>query len=432
MRRPSDRKELRMTRQTDEHAGRTRDQQLRDRARDVIANGMYGHQSVASLPDGFPQFFARGEGSRLWDVDGKEYIDLMCSYGPIVLGHCHPAVDRAAAERQGNGDCFNGPTEAMVELAELLVGITPFADWAWFAKNGTDATVYALSLARAHTGKRYVLRAKGAYHGAAPVWMKGNAGTLPEDHAYQLDYEYNDLDSVRAAVELAGDDLAAVIVSAFRHDVFRDQELPTHEFAQGLRDLCDATGAVLILDDVRAGFRLDLGGSWERVGVRPDLSAYCKAIANGYPISAVLGRAELQEATGRVFDTGSYWFQAAPMAAAIATITQLQEIDGIGRMERAGNLLRKGLAEQSASHGVPVTQSGPPQLPFVTFAGDNGAAFDTPRARLFSSEAVKRGVYLHPYHNGFLSAAHTEADINQILEVTDVAFSAVRREFHGE
>lgn len=409
-----------------------RDRELRERAAKVIANGMYGHQSVAALPEAFPQFFARGEGSRLWDVDGKEYIDLMCSYGPIVLGHRNAAVDRAAAEQQARGECFNGPTEAMVELAELLVGITPFADWAWFAKNGTDATVYALSLARAHTGKRYVLRARGAYHGAAPVWMKGSPGTLPEDSAYQLDYIYNDLASVQRAVEDAGDDLAAIIVSAFKHDVFIDQELPTREFAQGLRDICDSTGAILILDDVRAGFRLDLGGSWETIGVRPDLSAYCKAIGNGYPISAVLGSEKLADVTGRVFDTGSYWFQGAPMAAAVATITQLQETDGIGRMERAGTLLREGLAEQSKAHGVRINQTGPPQLSLVTFGGDNGAAFDVPRAKLFSTEVVRRGVYMHPVHNGFLSAAHTDDDIRQVLEVTDEAFAAVRREFGDE
>jgi glutamate-1-semialdehyde 2,1-aminomutase len=406
-----------------------KDAALVDRANDVIANGMYGHQSVAGLPDGFPQFFARGEGSHLWDVDGNEFIDFMCSYGPIVLGHRHPSVDRAAAEQQALGDCFNGPTEKMVELAELLVGITPFADWAWFAKNGTDATVYALSLARAQTGKRHVLRASGAYHGAAPVWMKGAPGTLPEDSAYQLLYTYNDLVSVNDAVDKAGDDLAAIIVSAFRHDVFHDQELPTREFAQGLRDICDATGAVLILDDVRGGFRLDLGGSWERVGVKPDLSAYCKAIGNGYPISAVLGAEKLQEATGKVFDTGSYWYQAAPMAAAIATITQLQETGGIGTMERVGNRLRKGLAAQAESHGLEITLSGPVQLPFMTFAGDDGSARAIPRAALFCNEAVKRGVYILPHHNGFLSAAHTDEDIAKALEVTDVAFEAVKNEF---
>ena len=406
------------------------DSALLERAAAVIPGGMYGHQSAARMPEGFPQFFSRGEGSHVWDVDGNEYIDFMCSYGPIVLGHRHPTVERAVAEQQALGDCFTGPTERIVELAELLTDVTPHADWAWFAKNGNDATTFAVTVARAHTGRRVLLRATRAYHGAAPIWQAPErSGMLEEDTAHQRSYRYNDLDSVRAGAESAEGDLAAIIVSAFKHDVGADQELPSLEFARGVRDICDATGAVLILDDVRAGFRIDIGGSWAPLGVRPDLSTYSKAIANGYALSALTGRHELRGAVERIFNTGSFWFSGVAMAAAVATIETLQETDAIAHMERMGSRLREGLLEQAQSHDVAIRHTGPPQMPYLIFEGDSPATAEIPRARLFAVEAAKRGVYLHPSHNWFLSAAHSAEDIDHSLEVTDHAFAIVREQF---
>jgi glutamate-1-semialdehyde 2,1-aminomutase len=401
-----------------------RDRELRERASKVIPNGMYGHQSVAKLPDGYPQFFARGEGSHVWDVDGNEYIDYMCAYGPIVLGHRHPAVERAAAAQRDRGDCFTGPTQRMVELAELLTDITPHADWAWFAKNGTDATTFAVTVARVHTGRRVLMRAKGAYHGASPLWMPGAAA--PEDGAHQATYRYNDLESVRVVADAMAGDVAAIIVSPFRHDAGHVQEMPTPEFVRGIRDICDATGAVLILDDVRAGFRIDLRGSWAVYGVKPDISAYSKAIANGYALAAVAGADMLREAAGRVFATGSFWFSGVAMAAAMATITTMEETDAVGQMVRVGSMLREGLAQQARACGLRVTQSGPVQLPFLSFDADDLEAREIPRARLFCSEAAKHGVYFHPTHNWFLSAAHTAEDVERTLSVTGAAFRSVR------
>jgi glutamate-1-semialdehyde 2,1-aminomutase len=409
-----------------------RDAELRERARRVIPGGMYGHQSAAHLPEGFPQFFTRGEGSHVWDADGNEYIDLMCSYGPIVLGHCHPAVERAAAEQRARGDCFTAPTERIVELAELLTRVTPHADWCWFAKNGTDATVYALTVARAHTGKRVVLRAGNAYHGWAPVWQaEDRRGMIAEDTAHQFSYVYNDLDSVREAADRAGDDLAAILTSAFKHDVGHDQELPEPEFLVGVRELCDARGAVLILDDVRAGFRLHLGGSWTALGVEPDISAYSKAIANGYALAAVAARDSLRDAAASIFATGSFWFAGVAMAASIATIKALQTTDALSHMERVGSQLSEGIREQALAHGVPIRYTGPVQMPYLIFEGDEPARFKIPRAKLFTGEAARRGVYLHPSHNWFLSAAHTEEDIRRTLQVTDLAFAKVREDFRG-
>ena len=266
--------------------------------------------------------WAAGAGRRIWDADGNPYIDLLCSYGPVVLGHQHPAVEAAVAAQAGLGDCQNGPGPVMVDLAELLVSTVQHADWAMFAKNGTDATTTCCTIARAQTGRSRILVARGAYHGAAPWCTPRPAGTTPADRANLGYFAYNDMPSARAAAAQAGDDLAGILVSPFRHDAGYDQELVDPAFARGLRELCDATGAALILDDVRCGFRLHLGSSWEPIGVAPDLSAWSKAIANGHPLAAVLGSDAFRDGAGRVFVTGSFWFSAAAMAAAVATISR--------------------------------------------------------------------------------------------------------------
>lgn len=400
------------------------DSTLRQRARHVIPGGMYGHQNAQRLPEGYPQFMQRGHGSRVWDVDGNEYIDLMCAYGPIVLGYAHPKVDEAAKRQQALADTQNGPSERIVELAETLVDVVAHADWALFAKNGTDATTMSLMVARATTGKRRVLVADGAYHGAAPWCTPVLAGTTSDDRANLVRYRYNDLASVDEALDRAQGDVAAILVSPFRHDAGVDQELADPAFARGVRERCDSIGAALILDDVRCGFRLHLGGSWEPMGVAPDISAWSKAIANGYPLAAVLGNDRFRDGAKQLFVTGSFWYSAVPMAAALATIDALKQERAIETMQRAGERLRRGLAAQAVSHGLDIRQTGPVQMPYLSFTQDR----DHQLARLFCAEAIQRGIYLHPRHNWFVSAAHTNDDVDQVLNVTDEAFAVVARE----
>lgn len=401
------------------------DQDLRQRARKVIPNGMWGHMNAARLPPGYPQFFARAEGCRLWDADGREYIDFMCSYGPMVLGYGDPDVDRAADEQRKQGDIFNGPSARLVELAEVMTETVAHADWAMFQKNGSDATTASAMIAREATGRRKILIANGAYHGAVPWCNPYPAGSTPEDRVHVGRYDYNDVASLEAAAEACGGDLAGIFVSAFKHDLGKTHELPTQQFAAAARRICDETGAALIVDDVRAGFRLHMGGSWERMGVRPDLSAWSKAIANGYPLACVTGNDRFRDAAGRVFVTGSFWYGAVAMAAALATIAKMKETGAVAIMERMGRRLRDGIAEQARRHGVRLEQSGPPQMPVILF--DNDA--ERKKGWLFCSEALKRGVYLHATHTMFLSAAHTEADIDRALAATDRAMAEVARQF---
>ena len=402
---------------------RTADRALRERARAVIPGGMYGHQAAGSLPPEYPQFMREGRGARVWDVDGNSYVDLMCSYGPVVLGHRHPEVEAAVAAQAELGDCQNGPAPVMIDLAELLVATVQHADWAMFAKNGTDATTMCCTIARAQTGRRRILVARGAYHGAAPWCTPRLDGTTEADRADLGYFRYNDLPSVHAAAAEAGDDLAGILASPFRHDAGYEQEMVDPAFARGLRELCDATGAALILDDVRCGFRLHLGSSWEPIGVAPDLSAWSKAIANGHALAAVLGGDAFRDGASRVFVTGSFWFSAAAMAAAVATIRALKAENAIATMRRYGSEIRDGLLSQAAAWGFEVNYTGPVQMPYLTFRGDRGHALVSE----FSAEAVRRGAFIHPRHNWFVSAAMTDEDVSTVLAATDGAFAALRK-----
>lgn len=401
---------------------RTIQDEMMERAKRVVPGGVYGHAAV--VPAKHPRFFSEGRGCRVKDVDGNEYIDLMCSYGPNLLGMHHERVEQAAERQRLLGNCFTGPTERWVELAEALTERIAHADWAMFQKNGTDATTLCMTVARARTGRRKILLAKGAYHGAIPWCTPSSAGVLAEDRAHLLYYRYNDLESVRDAVREAGSDLAAIMVSPFRHDTFVDQEMPTPEFAQGLRELCDEHDAALIMDEVRAGNRLARGGSWEGLGVEPDLSAWGKSLGNGYPISAIVGRESFREAAASIYSTGSFWYSAVPMAAALETLRVADEMDLPTRLEKAGQQLRDGLTSLASSHGFSLRQTGPPQMPMVLFDDDA----DFRKGTFFAEDAITRGVYLHPYHNMFLSAAHTSALIDECLGLLDASFASLRRE----
>lgn len=400
-----------------------RDAALRERARKVIPGGMWGHMNAGRLPQGYPQFFTHAKGTRLRDVDGNEYVDFMCAYGPMILGYGDAGVDAAADAQRARMDIANGPGEVLVELAELMVDTVPAADWALFAKNGTDATTACVMMARARAGRRKILVAAGAYHGSAPWCTPWPGGTTAEDRAHLIHYTYNDVASLEAAAQEAGDDLAGILVSAFRHDVRTDQEMPTRAFAEAARALADRRDAALILDDVRAGFRIHLGGSWEPLGVRPDLSAWSKALGNGYPIAAITGNDAMREAAQNIFVTGSFWCGAVPMAAAVATLTRLRETDAVAHMARMGRLLREGIQAQADALGVGLRQTGPEQLPMLLFDDDQ----ELDKGNLFAVMALQHGAYLHPWHDMFLSLAHTEDDIAVALKATQHALEAVAR-----
>ena len=398
------------------------DRELRARAEAVIPGGMYGHQSTRLLPDGYPQFFSRAKGARLWDADGGELLDFMCAYGPNLIGYGDEAIDAAYVAQMRQGDTMTGPSARIVELAEQMTAMVTHADWAIFCKNGGDATQMALMTARAHTRRKTVILAKGAYHGAAPWCATRPVGVIPEDKAHQLFCDYNDVPSLEVAVAAAGDDLAAIFAAPLKHDAFTDQVLPNPAYARRARDLCDAAGALLVVDDVRAGFRIARDCSWSAVGVEPDLSSWGKCFANGHPISALLGSDKARSAAAQIFTTGSFWYQAAPMAAALETLKRVRETDYLEHMEGLGERLRGGLAERAAACGLGLRQTGPVTMPLFLFEDDP----DLRKGFFWSSQMLGRGVYVHPWHNMFLCAAMTTADIDLALDAAEASFAALK------
>ncbi len=403
------------------------DRALRTRAEKVIPNGMYGHQTALLLPDGYPQFFARAEGAYLWDVNGQKYIDYMCAYGPNLLGYGHPAIDAAYIAQLKLGDTMTGPSAVMVELAEAFTGMISHASWAMFCKNGTDANSMAMVIARACSGKRKILIAHGAYHGAAPWCTPLRTGILPEDRAHQIYYDYNDAASLQAAVAEAGDDLAGIFATPFKHDTFVAQQLVDPAYARAARAACDASGALLIVDDVRGGFRLSRDCSWSLAGVQPDLSSWGKVIANGHPISCLLGNEKARSGASRIYATGSFWFSAAAMAASLATLRELRETDYLEHTIAIGEALRSGLADKARKHDMDFRQSGPPQMPLFLFGDD-------PDVRLgycWGEAMLKRGIYMHPWHNMFICAPMTLQDVEVTVAAADHAFAEVREKATG-
>ena len=348
----------------------SKDRELRGRAAAVIPGGMYGHQATGLLPDDYPQFFAKAKGARLWDVDGNELLDFMCAYGPNLMGYGDAQIDAAYMRQLGIGDTLTGPTALIVELAERFTDLVTHADWAIFCKNGTDATSMAMVTARAHTKRKTLILAKGAYHGAAPWCVPRPAGTTPEDRHHQIFCDYNDVASLEAAVAQADDDLAAIFAAPLKHDAFIDQALPSAAYARRARELADQTGALLVVDDVRAGLRIARDCSWATVGVEPDLSTWGKCFANGHPISALLGSNKAKAAAAKIYVTGSFWYQAAPMAAALTTLQRVRDGDYLEHINDLGERLRTGLAERAAAAGFGFRQTGPATMPLFLFDED--------------------------------------------------------------
>jgi glutamate-1-semialdehyde 2,1-aminomutase len=278
-------------------------------------------------------------------------------------------------------------------------------------------------VARAHTGRRKIAKAEGAYHGIGPWCTPTLDGITEEDRVHVLTFPYNDAQALRALVEQNRDDLAGVIITPIRHDFMHDLELPNEAFLDAVRELCPGgEGPVLILDDVRCGFRLHMGGSAEYFALKPHLTGFSKALGNGHPISACVGAEDLKDAAGRVFFTGSFFTSAVPLAASLATLDEMVATDAIGRMFRVGETLKQGMLEQAGSLGLEVSYTGPVTMPFMTFADDPSLK----KNKTFCARAYREGVFFHPFHNWFLSAAHGDEEIEETLAATRKAFEEVK------
>ncbi len=397
------------------------------RAEKVIPSGIYGHQGPAEgcfVPvEAFPFFSSRAQGSYFWDIDGNRFIDYMCAYGPNILGYNDPDVDEAARKQREMGDCITAPTERMIEFAELLVDTVATADWAFFAKNGNDVTTMAVMASRAYTHRKKIVFFKGYYHGISPWTQKIDyAGVIEEDVANNIYVNWNDLDELNRVFDENRGQIAAVIGQPYMHGNFRDNELPEKGFWQAVRKLCTDNGTVLVVDDVRAGFRLDIAGSDHYFGFEADLICFCKALANGYNVSALCGKDFLKNTVSGMTYTGSYWLSAVPFAAGIACINKMKKLDMPRILIEKGEKLRDGLVAAGAKYGFDLHVSGVPSLFYLRIADDPTLMLH----QEWIAECVKRGVYFTNHHNHFINAALTDEDIKETVEIADEAFMVVR------
>ncbi len=397
------------------------------RAEKVIPSGIYGHQGPAEgcyVPvDAFPLFSQRAQGSYFWDVDGNRFIDYMCAYGPNILGYNDPDVDAAAAEQRKLGDCVTAPNTKMIEFAELLVDTVHSADWAFFAKNGNDVTTMAVMVSRAYTHRKKIVFFKGYYHGISPWTQKIDyAGVTPEDVSNNIYLDWNDADALAKAFDDNKGQIAAVIAQPYMHNNFMDNALPAKDFWQKTRKLCTDNDAVLIIDDVRAGFRLDIAGSDHYFGFEADLICFCKALANGYNVSALCGKNFLKNAASSLSYTGSYWLSAVPFAAGIACINKMKKLNSPQILIEKGTKLKEGLISAANKYGYDLHVSGIPSLFYLRIADDPSLMLH----QEWIAECVKRGIFFTNHHNHFINASLSEEDIAQTIEIADEAFSVVK------
>ncbi|HOO37307.1 MAG TPA: aminotransferase class III-fold pyridoxal phosphate-dependent enzyme [Deltaproteobacteria bacterium] len=396
------------------------------RAARVIPQGIYGHLTpVFTVPGSYPYFGAKAQGCRFIDVDGNEYIDYLCAYGPMILGYAHKKIDQAYYAQVKNGTCTSVAPALCVELAERLVATIDCADWALFAKNGADTTSIALVLARGYTARNKIVLAHDGYHGSQPWAGTNTVGITPADRSDFILMPWGDIDSFKGLVEKYQDEIAGVMLTPYHHPVFADQRLPEKNYFSEIRSLCDRYGIVLIIDDIRAGWRLDLKGSAHYFGFKPDLACFSKAMANGYPISVIVGSEKMRITASKTYAAGTFWFNSGEMAAALACIDEMERIDAPSILKERGEMLVQGLQDLASSHGLHVTVSGPPAMPFMRFSNETNFM----RSQLFCGECARNGVFFHPHHNWFLSTAHTKRDIRQTLDVADRAFKAVKKHF---
>jgi glutamate-1-semialdehyde 2,1-aminomutase/spore coat polysaccharide biosynthesis protein SpsF len=412
-----------MTRDTAARAARPLDRSraLKARAEQVIPSCT---QTFSKGPTQFvqgasPVFLVRGEGCRVWDADGNEYLDYSMGLGPVILGHGHPAVNGAVERQLRDGIAFSLPHPLEVEVAERLVARIPCAEMVRFGKNGSDATAGAVRLARAATGRELV--ACCGYHG----WQDWYIGTTTRDAGVpgavkQLTktFDYNRLETLERVFREHPRQVAAVIMEPVGVTEPRDG------FLRRVRELASREGAVLIFDEVLTGFRLALGGAQAFFDVAPDLACFGKAIANGLPLSAVVGRRDLMQRFDEVFFSFTFGGEALSLAAALATLDTLEAEDVPAHLWRQGRRLQDGCRALIARHGLEGRAACAGFAPRTVLTLSDGQGTESLVLKsLFQQECVTRGVLFTGAHN--LSLAHGPAEIDRTLAVYDEAFAIV-------
>jgi glutamate-1-semialdehyde 2,1-aminomutase len=410
-----------------------------EQAKRVIAGGVNSPVRAFRSVGGNPLFFASGKGSHLTDIDGNDYLDFVGSWGPMILGHAHPSVVEAIREAAGKGTSFGAPTLLETELAGLLVKMVPSLELVRLVNSGTEATMSAIRVARAYTGRERIVKFQGCYHGhgdsfliaagsgAATLGIPDSPGVTAGAARDTLLARYNDLDSVTALFEKNPDKIAAVIVEPIAGNM--GVVVPARGFLEGLRKITALHRSLLIFDEVLTGFRVSLGGSQQLYGIKPDLSTFGKIIGGGLPVGAYGGRRDIMEQVaplGKVYQAGTLSGNPLAMAAGIATLSQIESVAAFyEKLERLSARLANGIIGNCRQLGLPavLNRVGSMMTLFFTdqesiISWDQAATCDVSRYGRYFQASLGNGIYLAPsqYEAMFLSAAHTEEEIDRAVE----------------
>ncbi len=421
-------------------------QQLFDQAQRVIPGGVNSPVRSFRAVAGTPPFIARGQGARVWDVDGNEYIDYLGSWGPLALGHAHPAVVEAVQRAAADGTSFGAPVEQEVRLAELICAALPSVELVRLVNSGTEACMTALRLARAYTGRSKIIKFAGNYHGHADgLLVAAGSGALthgvptsagvPASYAAEtLIATYNDLTSVESLFDAWPADIAAIIVEPVAGNM--GVVPPSDGFLQFLRDITEAHDALLIFDEVITGFRVAYGGAQTLFGITPDITTMGKIIGGGLPVGAYGGRRDVMQQVaplGPMYQAGTLSGNPLAVAAGVATLSELQRTGVYEQLEATATRLNDGVAAAFARAEVPSTVNRVASM-FTGFfnAGPVSALAqaeqsDTAAYGRYMHALLDRGVYIAPsqFEAGFVSIAHTDADIDRTIIAVGDALAAL-------
>ncbi len=401
---------------------RSKSRQLAESAREVIAGGVNSNVRLAISS----YFFTRGEGARLFDVDGNEYVDYVLGQGPMILGHAEPTIARAVADACATGMVFGGQHPLEIEAARAILAATSWPQRVRLCMTGSEAVQAALRVARAATGRRKVIRFSGHYHGwidsmlidqEAAALRPGSPGQSPSSLEDVILLPWDDADALEAETARNGDEVAALIMEPVMFNV--GARLPSDGYLGLVRDLCSRAGIVLVFDEVITGFRLALGGAAEYLGVTPDLAVYGKAIAGGWPVAALVGRAELMDLFGSgVNHSGTFNGSVMACAATIATLEQLRHDPPYERMTRYGSALMDGLRAAADAAGVRLRVEGLPMAFLVAPSADteDGGRPSAERTLRFAKLLADFGIWTTSRGIWFVSAKHADAELDWTLD----------------
>jgi glutamate-1-semialdehyde aminotransferase len=380
-------------------------------AQTLVPGGVAGIRRPYNFVQGeYPIFFTDGKGGRISDVDGNEYIDYLCAYGPIAIGYREDEIDNAViAQIKDKGICFSLTQPMQNQLVRKLQEVIPCCEMAAIVKTGSDATTIAIRVARAYTGKLKVARC--GYHGWHD-WCVEVKGGIPEK-MYEdiLEFHYNDLDELEDILKKNANDMAAIIVTPVGHPLAAEVQMPKPGYLEGVRKLADQYGCVLIFDEIRSGFRCHIGGAQAYYGVTPDLATFGKAMANGYAIAALVGKREIMNVMAdKVFLSSTFFPNSDAQVAALATIDFLIRNKVPETIIAKGNKFASEVEQVIAASGMPVNFSGAPWMPFITFPKDETGLYKKLRTE-FYTQLIRRKVFLQPYHHGYICYRHTDDDL---------------------